>query len=267
VIDKGMAGEACYLVMEHVEGSNLRHILERGKLTPAQALHIVPQICSALEYAHARQIIHRDIKPENILITLDGEAKITDFGLARILRGEAPEAGTPLTGTQVLMGTVEYMAPEQRERARSVDHRADIYSLGVVFYEMLTGELPIGRFAPPSRKVAIDVRLDDVVLKALEKEPEQRYQRASHLSQGITVATSLPRPPQPRMASARLPDGQRIVLGEKGLSVLEPETGWAKSSAAAPSTRPSRISVLAVIAFLLVLLPLAVIVVAVILHG
>jgi serine/threonine-protein kinase len=83
------------------------------------------------------------------------------------------------------MGTPDYMALEQRERAKSVDHRADIFSVGVVFYEMLTGELPLGRFPPPSRKVEIDVRLDEVVLKALEKEPEQRYQRASHLSQAV----------------------------------------------------------------------------------
>src|SRR5437879_13122915 len=83
------------------------------------------------------------------------------------------------------MGTPNYIAPEQMERPRAVDHRADIYSLGVVFYEMLTGELPLGRFAPPSQKVQVDVRLDDVVLRSLEKEPERRYQQASQVKTDV----------------------------------------------------------------------------------
>jgi predicted Ser/Thr protein kinase len=186
VIDKGVSGEVCFLVMELVEGVSLRRLLDGGKLRPEQALAIVPQICSALEYAHGKGIVHRDIKPENILVSADGQVKITDFGLARILHGDAAPGAVRLTRTNVLMGTPDYMAPEQRERAGSVDHRADIFSLGVVFYEMLTGELPLGRFPPPSRKVHVDVRLDEVVLKALEKEPGLRYQRASHMSRDVS---------------------------------------------------------------------------------
>ena len=105
--------------------------------------------------------------------------KIADFGLAKLL-GHAP-GDVSLTGTQQVMGTLRYMAPEQIEGTKAVDHRADIYSLGVVFYELLTGELPIGRFAPPSKKVEIDARLDEVVLRALEKEPKQRYQHVSEV--------------------------------------------------------------------------------------
>ncbi len=108
--------------------------------------------------------------------------KIADFGLAKLLRNGGSHVGRAaysLTGSQQVMGTPHYMAPEQMERPQGVDHRADIYSLGVVFYEMLTGELPLGRFAPPSRKVSIDVRLDEVVLRTLEKEPALRYQHAS----------------------------------------------------------------------------------------
>jgi predicted Ser/Thr protein kinase len=176
-----------YLIMEYVDGGNLRQIEQAGRLTPDQALAIVPQICEALQFAHNEGIVHRDIKPENILLDKRGRVKITDFGIAKILGLTAEKA--PLTGVQDVVGTPHYMAPEQMEQPRAVDHRADIYSLGVVFYEMLTGELPIGRFAPPSRKVQVDVRLDEVVLHALEKEPSLRYQQASQVKTAVeTIA-------------------------------------------------------------------------------
>ncbi len=136
--------------------------------------------------------IHRDIKPENILLATDGSVKIADFGLSRILGNESQQ--DLLTGTHQVMGTPRYMAPEQFEGSHGVDHRADIYSLGVVFYEMLTGELPIGRFAPPSEKVEIDVRLDEVVLRTLEKEPKRRYQRASQIKSDVQSITSTDNP-------------------------------------------------------------------------
>ena len=139
-----------------------------------------------------RGVIHRDIKPENILMSVDGAVKIADFGLSRILGSD--EQQHTLTATHQVMGTPRYMAPEQLEGAHSVDHRADIYSLGVVIYEMLTGELPIGRFAVPSAKVEIDVRLDDVVLRTLEKEPQRRYQRASQIKSDVQSITSSDHP-------------------------------------------------------------------------
>src|SRR5206468_14861 len=108
-----------------------------------------------------------------------GRAKIADFGLARLVGTDT--GSRRLTQPREVMGTPHYMAPEQVEKPQLVDHRADIYSLGVVFYEMLTGELPLGRFAAPSQKVLVDVRLDEVVLRALEKEPERRYQQASQV--------------------------------------------------------------------------------------
>jgi hypothetical protein len=165
--------------MEYVDGANLRHLIRTGGLQPAEALAIVPQICEALQFAHDEGIVHRDIKPENILVDKRGRVKIADFGLARLLGASAPEMS--LTGTNQVLGTLHYMAPEQIQGLRTVDHRADIYSLGVVFYEMLTGELPIGRFAPPSQKVEVDVRLDEVVLRSLESTPERRYQHASEV--------------------------------------------------------------------------------------
>src|SRR4051812_3478308 len=181
VFDFGQAGPYYYLVMEFVDGVNLRQSLRQ--ISPDQALAIVPKICDALQYAHEEGIVHRDIKPENILVDKKGRVKIADFGLARLLGRVGTELR--LTRSQQVMGTPHYMAPEQIEKPLEVDHRADIYSLGVVFYEMLTGELPMGRFPLPSEKVQVDVRLDEVVLRSLEKEPQRRYQQASELKSDV----------------------------------------------------------------------------------
>jgi hypothetical protein len=188
VFDFGETSGLYFFVMEFVDGVNLRQMLRAGDLAPREALAIVPQICEALQYAHDEGIVHRDVKPENILVDKRGRVKIADFGLAKLL-GQA-QADFTLTRTQQVMGTPQYMAPEQIETPQQVDHRADIYSLGVVFYEMLTGELPIGRFEPPSHRVEVDVRLDDVVLKTLEKRPERRYQHASEVKTEVVSITS-----------------------------------------------------------------------------
>ena len=188
VYEFGNVEETYYFLMEYVDGSNLREIVEARQLTPEHALTIVPHLCDALQYAHDKGVVHRDIKPDNILMAVDGSVKIADFGLSRILGNESQK--DLLTGTHQVMGTPRYMAPEQLEGSHGVDHRADIYSLGVVFYEMLTGELPIGRFAPPSEKVEIDVRLDEVVLRTLEKEPQRRYQHASQVKSDVQSITS-----------------------------------------------------------------------------
>ncbi len=179
VHDFGQADGFYYFLMEFIDGVTLRHLLAEGKLEPREALAIVPQICEALQYAHDQGVVHRDIKPENILLDKAGRVKIADFGLARLVGTDM--GSRRLTQPREVMGTPHYMAPEQVEKPQFVDHRADIYSLGVVFYEMLTGELPLGRFASPSQKVQVDVRLDEVVLRALEKEPERRYQQASQV--------------------------------------------------------------------------------------
>lgn len=188
-----------YIVMEFVDGANLRHIIREKATTPVEALALVPQICEALQFAHDEGIVHRDIKPENILVDRRGRVKIADFGLAKLVGGGEAARGGPLgtlTDSHQVMGTVRYMAPEQMEGSHAVDHRADIYSLGVVFYELLTGELPIGRFAPPSKKVRIDVRLDEVVLRALEKEPEQRWQHADDVKTQVDAICTQPVVPQ-----------------------------------------------------------------------
>ncbi|MBI5723044.1 MAG: protein kinase [Planctomycetes bacterium] len=191
VYDYGKEGQHHFLVMEYVEGTSLRDILRTQRLSPQTALRYVPQICDALEYAHSAGVIHRDIKPENILIDTRGNLKIADFGLAKIAASHGQ--GDHVTATGQMMGTAHYMAPEQTRSAGKVDQRADIYSLGVVFYEMLTGELPVGRFPLPSQQVRVDVRIDDVVLKALENEPDRRYQHASEIKEEVTrIGTSGP---------------------------------------------------------------------------
>ena len=199
VHDSGKSGEFCYLIMEYVDGVNLRQAMQADQLGPDEALAIVPQICDALQYAHDQGIVHRDIKPENILVTGQGHVKIADFGLARLLTHSPAER--TLTATHQVMGTVHYMAPEQMQGSHLADHRADIYSLGVVFYEMLTGQLPLGRFEPPSKKVQIDVRLDEVVLRSLESEPGRRYQCAGEVRSDVDSIVESKRefltPPQP----------------------------------------------------------------------
>jgi tRNA A-37 threonylcarbamoyl transferase component Bud32 len=187
VYDFGETNGLYYLLMEFVDGMSLRQLLQTRKLAPEEALVIVPSICEALQYAHQQGIVHRDIKPENILLDKQGRVKIADFGIAKLLGADGRVQS--LTGEQGVVGTPHYMAPEQVERPSVVDHRADIFSLGVVFYEMLTGELPLGKFAPPSRMVKMDVRLDEVVLHALEKAPELRYQQASQVKADVeTIA-------------------------------------------------------------------------------
>lgn len=195
VHDFGRAGAFYFLVMEYVDGVNLRQAMTAGRLKPQQALAIVPPICEALQFAHDRGIVHRDIKPENLLLDKEGRIKIADFGIARMLRNEtvdgtlpdtAPDSNTVHAATDSanideeltrdsVVGTPRYMAPEQRDQPGEVDHRADIYSLGVVLYEMLTGELPGTALLPPSDSVDIDVRLDEIVMRALDQNPKLRF--------------------------------------------------------------------------------------------
>jgi serine/threonine protein kinase len=199
--DFGQAKGFFYLLMEYVDGGNLRQAMRAGRFTPEQALAVVPKICDALQFAHTEGILHRDIKPENILLDSKGRVKIADFGIARLIDEKHAEAR--LTASGGTLGTPHYMAPEQVERPATVDHRADIYSLGVVFYEMLTGELPLGKFQPPSQKVQVDVRLDDVVLHALEKEPSRRYQQISEVKTDVDKITSTRPPAAPGNAGVK----------------------------------------------------------------
>lgn len=221
IIDRGQAGDHYFFVMELVTGINLREMMNAGKVTLRDALRIGAQIARAIDYAHEMKIVHRDLKPENILIDPRGHVKIADFGLAGM---KGSERDIALTATAVAMGTVNYMAPEQRRDAKHVDHRADLYSLGVLLYEMLTGELPIGRFKLPSQKVAgLDTRLDDVVCSLLETEPEGRPARANSVADVLEALAP--------SNSAGAPISRPVASPASGAAraasfVQEPGAGW-----------------------------------------
>ena len=209
IFEHGEAGGFFYLLMEYVDGVNLRQAMRAGRFTPEQALAIVPGVCDALQAAHAQGIWHRDIKPENILLDREGKVKIADFGIARLVGDPQRDFTLTMTGHQ--LGSAAYMAPEQHEKPHTVDHRADIYSLGVVIYEMLTGELPLGRFPIPSQRAEVSARIDEIVLRTLEKERELRQQSATEVKTEVEEAGKAPlagRPKPPKRAGSK-----KVLLG------------------------------------------------------
>jgi predicted Ser/Thr protein kinase len=229
VFERGETEGRLYVIMEYVQGTSLREVMRKGPLPAAESLVIVRGVLSALEHAHEKGIVHRDIKPENVLVAPGGIVKVADFGLSRLM---GKTDATRLTHTNLLLGTYEYMAPEQRERAKEADERADIYATGVVLYEMLAGELPIGRFAALSRKrpKECDARIDEIVERSLAKSPEERYQHASEMGaavsrllSGVLVPVAAPprtepalAPPPPHWAGPH-PDMIRGRRGRPGL--------------------------------------------------
>jgi tRNA A-37 threonylcarbamoyl transferase component Bud32 len=194
IYDFGQTGGYYYFLMEFVDGVSLYDLIKGREVTTEETKRIVVEICHALQYAHDEGIVHRDIKPSNILIDKKGRVKIADFGLAKLLHKDADLGMGVGAQSTVVMGTPNYMAPEQLEKPLEVDHRADLYSVGVVFYEMLTHELPLGRFEAPSRKVKTDARLDRVVLRALEKEPSRRFQSATQIRLAVETLADRPAP-------------------------------------------------------------------------
>lgn len=199
-----------YFIMEYVEGADLSALMSDGEFSPQEVLAIIGQVCDALDYSHERGVVHRDIKPGNILIGEDGVSKIVDFGLAKV---EDP-LDPGLTGTMSTMGTVQYMSPEQMSGLRNTDHRSDIYSLGVVLYELLTGKVPAGSFKSPSeRRAGLGPRFDEVVLKALREDPEQRQQTATEVKSGLEEAVAQPAPSSAAMTL-------RVVLASVLASAL-----------------------------------------------
>lgn len=220
IYDSGRAGDFFYLLMEHVDGVNLRQAMRAGRFSPRDALTIVPRICEALHYAHEEGVLHRDVKPENILLDSRGRVKLADFGIGKWTAGEGDGpaiegTGEPLAPTLtqagVALGTPRYMAPEQAADPQSVDHRADIYSLGVVFYELLTGELPPGEVARPSDRAAVDGRIDAIVRQALQRERELRQRSAEEMKTQIE-SVGATAPIAPRLKWRRLLTGLCFVL-------------------------------------------------------
>lgn len=186
IYDFGQTDEGhLFFVMEFVDGTDLHRLISSDGIHANLALEIVGQVCEALQFAHSKGVVHRDIKPANILVTRDGRVKVADFGLARPL--DPGKAGS-MTMSRVIMGTPDYMAPEQKRGEG--DHRVDLYALGVMLYEMLCGSPPQGAWQPPSQRVSVDVRLDQVVIKAMQVEPELRYQQALQVKTDLDAIRS-----------------------------------------------------------------------------
>jgi serine/threonine protein kinase len=243
--DFGQAGGFYFLLMEFIDGVNLRQAMSAGRFTPEQALAIVPPVCEALQYAHEHSIVHRDIKPENLLLDKAGRVKIADFGIAKMLGTPHSDADPGDFGESRSQpfGTPAYAAPEQQSDPKHVDHRADIYSLGVVLYELLTGELPKDKLEPPSKRVQIDVRLDEVVLRALETRPEMRFATAAEFRTQLAevvakpasrnaAAPASPKPSRMRrwLGAAALVLGMMLLLGSSVLNEMVDDFGLTKNA-------------------------------------
>lgn len=205
VYDFGETSEGhLYFVMEFIEGSDLRHLIREGELKPEQILPIINQVCDALQYAHDNGVIHRDVKPANILIDKSGVVKVADFGLAK--PGDASAEASMISIAGFSVGTPSYMAPEALEEG-DIDHRADIYSLGVVIYEMLTGTTPKGAWEPPSKCAGADMRFDEVVHRAMQANRDERFQKATEVSHAFDTDSFVWRqhPNPPRRFSIWIP--------------------------------------------------------------
>jgi serine/threonine protein kinase len=165
-----------YFVMERFFGEDLRSLMARGAVPPETTAAIVRQAAEGLAYAHSHGIVHRDVKPANILVQGDpsqeGRVKVVDFGVAQL--ASSNYTLTSLTSSSLVLGTINYMSPEQRIDASEIDHRADVYALGVVAYELLTGRLPIGAFELPSELARVGRAADRAVLSALRRDPALR---------------------------------------------------------------------------------------------
>jgi serine/threonine protein kinase len=182
--DFGQVGDMYFLTMEYMDGMNLRELIEAELLNPEKSLAVFSQVSNALAFAHSEGVVHRDIKPENILFDKQGHVALADFGLARLAMDSHCEIS--ITQTRQAMGTLNYMAPEQYENPKSVDHRADIYAMGILLYEMMTGRVPRGSFPPVSSLCPNAPDVDQVINKSLQVSPDDRYQDLNSLMSDLS---------------------------------------------------------------------------------
>ena len=203
VFDSGEASGLLYIVMEYVDGTDMARMIQSdGKLPPEQAVALLAEVCDALHYAHQNGIVHRDLKPANLLVTREGRVKIADFGLAK----HHDETLLGLTKTNVTIGTPDFLAPEAWTPGTVLDARADLYSLGVTLYQMLTGEVPRGLWKMPCVKVGVDARFDAIIDKAMQPERAARYQSSTELRGDLERIRT-----EPRSAEHHSTRGERSI--------------------------------------------------------
>jgi serine/threonine protein kinase/tetratricopeptide (TPR) repeat protein len=185
IFDQGEEAGVPFVAMEFIEGTTLANLMRRRRLTLQEALAVFKGVCRGLEAAHQQGIVHRELSPDNVLVSEDLRVvKLADFGL--VTADALVQSLGNLTTGQVNMGSLHYMSPEQASRAGEVDHRTDIYSAGVLFYELLTGRVPVGRFSLPSQlNNEVPPEVDPVILRCLETRAADRYQTASQLLQAL----------------------------------------------------------------------------------
>ena len=253
VYDFGEQSNLTYLVMPLISGGTLRdYLAKRGALSLDEALPIIEQVAGALQYAHERGIIHRDVKPANILLSDDGRALLSDFGIVRLVQRD--DAAATLTRVGAFVGSPEYAAPEMI-LGQSLDHRVDVYALGVMLYQMLAGRLPFAGPtpvslmmmqaqqpppAPRSLNAAISPAVEAVILKALAKAPAERYQSAAELLaalravRGASLAPTAYSPPPVAGAFNDLP----TVAHDTPLPAGSGSSGWAAPPSGLAGTPP-----------------------------
>ncbi len=243
VHDLEQIGDANYIVLEFVRGKSLRDLVNQGPIAMPQTFAVMHGVLQALDYAHKHAIVHRDMKPENVLVSDEGNVKVADFGIARLTDDSSPGSTATKTGTTV--GTPQYMSPEQVASSK-VDGRSDLYSAGIMFYELVVGQPPFmasesdGPFtlmakhvqAPPKPpsvyRPGLDMRLEEVILKSLSKRPEERFQTGQEFDETMS-----------RIADRLCPGWQRSLEPGADLSKMVPATAAAQAAAmASPAGMP-----------------------------
>jgi len=208
VIEKGETGGRYYFIMEHVDGTSFNDVILSERYERKQKLAIIVMVLKGLDYAHKNGVIHRDIKPANILIDRQGNALVADFGIAQIVNKPAAE----ITSSDIIMGTIAYMSPEQKISAANVSTASDIYSVGIMIYEILVGKKPLGRFKLPTElDPTIPAAYDEIIKKCLAQDPNDRYRKAVELKDAILNAISRESTPMSPTAANGIPGVESFI--------------------------------------------------------